>query len=84
MKIINNSHYELENTPENVLDCLKNISYDLEFQEPTNSVVIRYNGHYLTININKIEEIVISKTPTIRCKGVTIHIFSTFILTQIL
>ena len=84
MKIINNSHYELENTPENILNALSYIPYELKYHEPTNSIVIIYNGHDLTININKIEEIVISKTPTIRCKGVTIHIFSTLILTQIL
>ena len=84
MKIINNSHYELENTPENILDCLKNIPYDLLYHEPTNSIVIKYNGHDLTINISKIEEIVISKCPTIRTKGVTIHIFTHSIITQIL
>jgi hypothetical protein len=84
MKIINNSRYELENTPENILDILKNIPYELEYHEPTNSLVIRYNNNDLTININKIEEIVVSNSPTIRCKGVTIHIFRTFILTQIL
>lgn len=84
MKIINNSHYELDNTAENVLNCLKDIPYELEYHEPTNSLVIRYNGNDLTININKIEEIVVSNSPTIRCKGVTIHIFRTFILTQIL
>lgn len=86
MKIINTVETaQVANTYQNVLTYLDLPDmYEVDYQKNINSVVIKYNSHDLTININEIEEIVCSRTPTIRCKGVTVTFFSSFIITQIL
>jgi hypothetical protein len=76
---------EVENTYENVLEFLDLPDmYEVDYQKNINSIIIKHNSNDLTICIDKIEEITISKVPTLRTKGVTITFFSSFMLTQIL
>ena len=86
MKIINTVETaQVANTYQNVLTYLELPDmYEVDYQKNINSLVIRYNSHDLSIDVSKIEEIVCSRTPCIRCKGVTITFFSSFIITQIL